>query len=67
VAPAALYYGMVPTASKATTGGRIYITAYEHDAILRRLPDVSLETVVHDPRLLWPDTRCRWRWTEICT
>jgi sugar lactone lactonase YvrE len=36
--------------------GRIYITAYEHDAILRRLPDGSLETVVHDPRLLWPDT-----------
>lgn len=36
--------------------GRIYITAYEHDAILRRLADGSLETVVHDPRLLWPDT-----------
>jgi sugar lactone lactonase YvrE len=36
--------------------GRVYLTAYEHDAVLRRLPDGSLETVVHDPRLLWPDT-----------
>ncbi len=38
--------------------GRIYVTAYEHDAILRRLPDGQYETLVHDPRLLWPDTLC---------
>ncbi|WP_337061020.1 L-dopachrome tautomerase-related protein [Kineococcus sp. G2] len=36
--------------------GRVYLTSYEHDAVLRRLPDGSFETVVHDPRLLWPDT-----------
>src|SRR3954447_19129649 len=36
--------------------GRIYITAYEHNAILRRRPDGQYETLVHDPRLLWPDT-----------
>jgi sugar lactone lactonase YvrE len=36
--------------------GRIYITAYEHNAILRRWPDGQYETLVHDPRLLWPDT-----------
>ena len=36
--------------------GRIYVTSGEHDAILRRLPDGSMETLVHDPRLLWPDT-----------
>ncbi|MFS0699021.1 L-dopachrome tautomerase-related protein [Cellulomonas sp. 179-A 4D5 NHS] len=36
--------------------GRIYVTSYEHDAVLRRLPDGSYETLVHDPRLLWPDT-----------
>lgn len=36
--------------------GRVYVTAYEHDAVLRRLPDGSYETLVHDPRLLWPDT-----------
>lgn len=36
--------------------GRFYATDYEHNAILRRLPDGELETLVHDPRLLWPDT-----------
>ncbi|MFP3712134.1 L-dopachrome tautomerase-related protein [Puerhibacterium sp. TATVAM-FAB25] len=36
--------------------GRLYLTAYEQDAVLRRLPDGTLETVAHDPRLLWPDT-----------
>jgi sugar lactone lactonase YvrE len=36
--------------------GRLYLTSGEHNAILRRLPDGTLETVVHDPRLLWPDT-----------
>ncbi|MEV1328123.1 L-dopachrome tautomerase-related protein [Micromonospora costi] len=36
--------------------GRLYLTAYEQNAVLRRLPDGQLETLVHDPRLLWPDT-----------
>lgn len=36
--------------------GRIYITAYEHNAILRRRADEDYETVIHDARLLWPDT-----------
>lgn len=36
--------------------GRLYLTNYEHDAVLRRLPDGAFETVAHDPRLLWPDT-----------
>ncbi|HEY8588316.1 MAG TPA: L-dopachrome tautomerase-related protein, partial [Naasia sp.] len=36
--------------------GSFYATDYEHNAILRRLPDGELETLVHDPRLLWPDT-----------
>ncbi|BCJ56814.1 L-dopachrome tautomerase-related protein [Micromonospora endophytica] len=36
--------------------GRLYLTNYEHNAVLRRLPDGSYETVLHDPRLLWPDT-----------
>jgi sugar lactone lactonase YvrE len=36
--------------------GRIYCTAYEHNAVVRRDPDGSFQTVVHDPRLLWPDT-----------
>ncbi|MFJ6164214.1 L-dopachrome tautomerase-related protein [Micromonospora orduensis] len=36
--------------------GRLYLTSYEHNAVLRRLPDGGYETLVHDPRLLWPDT-----------
>jgi sugar lactone lactonase YvrE len=36
--------------------GRLYITDGEHNAILRRLPGGTIETVVHDPRMLWPDT-----------
>ena len=36
--------------------GRLYITHGETNSILRRLPDGTLETVVHDARLLWPDT-----------
>jgi sugar lactone lactonase YvrE len=36
--------------------GRLYLTDGEHNAILRRLPDGTFETLVHDPRLLWPDT-----------
>ena len=36
--------------------GRIYATNYEHDAIMRRNPNGEWETILHDPRLLWPDT-----------
>jgi sugar lactone lactonase YvrE len=36
--------------------GRLYSTAVEANAVFRRLPDGSWETVVHDHRLLWPDT-----------
>jgi sugar lactone lactonase YvrE len=36
--------------------GRLYVTDGEHNAIHRRHPDGRWETVVHDPRLLWPDT-----------
>ncbi len=32
------------------------MTDGEHNAIHRRLPDGSWQTVVHVPRLLWPDT-----------
>jgi sugar lactone lactonase YvrE len=34
----------------------IYVTGYDHNAILRRSPDNSYETIVCDPRVLWPDT-----------
>ncbi len=36
--------------------GRVYATNYEQNAILRRDADGTYETLVHDPRVLWPDT-----------
>jgi sugar lactone lactonase YvrE len=36
--------------------GRVYLTDYEHDAIRRRTLDGKIDTLVHDPRVLWPDT-----------
>jgi sugar lactone lactonase YvrE len=36
--------------------GRVYLSDYEHDAIRRRRADGEIETLVHDPRVLWPDT-----------
>lgn len=41
---------------ESDASGNIYATNYEHNAVLRRTPDGAWETVVHDPRLLWPDT-----------
>lgn len=36
--------------------GRVYLTDYEHNAVLRRGADGQYETLIHDPRALWPDT-----------
>ncbi len=36
--------------------GYVYATNYEHSAVLRRARGGAWETVVHDARLLWPDT-----------
>jgi len=41
---------------EADADGRVYATNYEHNAVQRLRPDGRWETVVHDPRLLWPDT-----------
>lgn len=42
---------------ESDSGGNIYATNYEHNAILRLKPyDGKWETLVHDPSLLWPDT-----------
>jgi sugar lactone lactonase YvrE len=38
--------------------GRIYLTDYEHNGILRRKADGKYETLVYDPKALWPDTMC---------
>jgi sugar lactone lactonase YvrE len=36
--------------------GRVYLSDYEHNALRRRNSSGDIETLVHDPRLLWPDT-----------
>ena len=36
--------------------GRVYLSDYEHNAIRRRNAPGEIETLVHDPRVLWPDT-----------
>jgi sugar lactone lactonase YvrE len=36
--------------------GRLYLTDYEHNAIHRMDADGRYETLVYDPRVLWPDT-----------
>jgi sugar lactone lactonase YvrE len=42
---------------ESDASGYIYSTNYEHNSIMRRHPNNrEWETVVHDPRLLWPDT-----------
>jgi sugar lactone lactonase YvrE len=38
------------------TEGNLYATAYEHSAVLRRSPTGRWATVLHAPKLLWPDT-----------
>jgi sugar lactone lactonase YvrE len=36
--------------------GRVYLSDYEHNAIRRRMSNGDIETLAHNPRLLWPDT-----------
>jgi sugar lactone lactonase YvrE len=36
--------------------GTLYATDYEHNAVTCRRLDGAWDTVVHDARLLWPDT-----------
>jgi sugar lactone lactonase YvrE len=36
--------------------GHVYLSDYEHDAIHRWETTGAIETLVHDPRVLWPDT-----------
>jgi sugar lactone lactonase YvrE len=54
--------GVVDHGEKPLTDGiatdamdRIYLTAAEHDAILRRWPDGHFDVVARDPRIIWPD------------
>lgn len=52
-------YGQISGASdglESDSKGRIYLTDYEHNAIHRIYPGEDLETLMVDPRALWPDT-----------
>lgn len=48
--------GFASDGLEADDRGRIYLTDYEHNSILRRGTDGRYETLLHDPRVLWPDT-----------
>ena len=48
--------GSVSDGLETDAAGRLYVTLGEQNAIGRRLPDGTWETVVRDPRLFWPDT-----------
>ncbi len=41
---------------ESDTKNRVYLTNYEQNAIMRRQTSGMYETLVHDPRVLWPDT-----------
>lgn len=41
---------------EADAEGRVYLSDYEHDAIRRWSSPDEIETLAHDPRILWPDT-----------
>lgn len=50
--------GMKPASDglESDAQGRVYATAYEQNGIVRRSKEGKYETLVHDPRALWPDT-----------
>jgi len=41
---------------ESDVAGHVYTTDYEHNAVLRWRPGGAWEPVLHDARLLWPDT-----------
>lgn len=48
--------GVASDGLESDAEGNLYVTAFDQGAILRRAPDNSYETLVYDPRVLWPDT-----------
>ncbi|HEX8914688.1 MAG TPA: L-dopachrome tautomerase-related protein [Humisphaera sp.] len=40
----------------ADAQGRVYLTDWEHNAVVVRNPDGQFRTLVHDERLWWPDS-----------
>lgn len=52
------YWGEKGASDGMTTDakGNIYAGDYENDSIRKILPNGIMETIAHDPRILWPDT-----------
>ncbi|WP_038019699.1 L-dopachrome tautomerase-related protein [Synechococcus sp. PCC 7335] len=48
--------GFASDGLEANTADQLYLTNYEDNSIMLRQPDGSLETLVHNPSALWPDT-----------
>jgi sugar lactone lactonase YvrE len=50
--------GMKPASDglESDAQGRVYATDYEHNGIVRRQLNGMYETLIHDARVLWPDT-----------
>ncbi|MBI4962194.1 MAG: gluconolaconase [Desulfomonile tiedjei] len=48
--------GVASDGLESDSKGNLYVTSFDQGAILRRSPDGSYETLVFDPRVLWPDT-----------
>lgn len=48
--------GFASDGLEANADGQLYLTNYEDSGILLRQSDGSLETLVHHPSALWPDT-----------
>ena len=52
-------YGTKAGASDGIEGdakGRVFLTDYEHGAIVARLPDGTYQTVAHNKNMVWPDS-----------
>ena len=41
---------------EADAAGALYAGDYEHNSVRKRLADGQWQTIVHDPRVIWPDT-----------
>ncbi|WP_144553997.1 L-dopachrome tautomerase-related protein [Peribacillus simplex] len=52
------YWGEKGASDGMITGakGTVYAGDYENNSIRKILPNGAMETIAHDPRILWPDT-----------
>lgn len=52
------YWGEKGASDGMITGekGTVYVGDYENSSIRKVLPNGEMETIAHDPRILWPDT-----------